>query len=448
MGSAAGEDEPGASETAGLNPQADGRRGLGGSRFGALLARPQVRWLLASSILARLPRGLVSLALLLLVRERYGSLAGAGFTVGAFALSNAASTPLQGGLVDRFGQRRVLLPSGLAHAALLVAIVLAARAHLTLETVAALAVLAGISCPPVAACTRAMWWDVVTDARGRDAIFALDSTATELVWTTGPLIVGVIVAVSAPQFAVLAAALATAVGVTIYTALPATRSWRSRERRTSRLGALGSGGLRALLVSVVLSGACWGAVSVGLPAIAVRHGAPSLSGLLLALFSLGSLIGGLSYGTRSWGLATGTRYRLLLMLMVATTAPLVASGDSLVATAFVSLVAGLSWAPAMGCQYALTSSLALPGTATEAFGWTNSAFGLGMSLGTSGGGAVASLGIGAPFAFACVLAALAATVAISRRARIDAPPAVRAPALGGSTDGAVLPQPLAGRLAP
>jgi len=403
-------------------PQVHARGVLGRSRYGALLARPQVRWLLLSSCLARLPGGLVSLGLLLLVRERYGSLAAAGVVVGAFALSNASSTPVQGGLVDRFGQRRVLLPCALAYATLLVAIVFATRAHLTLGLVVALALLAGSCSPPVAACTRALWRDVVTDTVGREVIFALDSTATELVWTVGPLLVGGIVAVSSPQFAVLAAALASAVGVTVYTGLPATRRWRSRELRASRFGALASGGLRALLVSVMLSGACWGAVSVGLPAIAVHHSAPSLSGLLLALFSLGSVIGGLCYGARSWSLATGARYRVLLTLIVITTAPLIASGDSLVVTAFASFVAGLSWAPALGCQYALTSTLAPRGSTTEAFGWINSGFGLGMSLGTSGAGALAVLGIGAPFAFAFALAALAALVAVAGRARIESTP--------------------------
>ncbi len=180
--------------------------------------------------------------------------------VGAFALSNAASTPAQGWLVDRFGQRRVLLPSGLAHAALLVAIVLAARAHLTLGLVVALAVLAGISCPPVAACTRAMWWDVVTDARGRDAIFALDSTASELVWTTGPLLVGGIVArCPRPSSPFSPAHWATAVGVTVYTALPATRNLalaraasitlrRARQRTSASAARVGR----------CFRGACWG----------------------------------------------------------------------------------------------------------------------------------------------------------------------------------------------
>ena len=51
---------------------------LGFARYRALFATPHVRRLVLSGMLARLPAGMIGLALLLLVRENGGSYAAAG----------------------------------------------------------------------------------------------------------------------------------------------------------------------------------------------------------------------------------------------------------------------------------------------------------------------------------------------------------------------------------
>lgn len=388
------------------------------SRYVALLAQREIRWLLASSLMARLPRGLLPLALFLLVRDQYGSLRSAGIVMGAFALANAAATPVQGALVDRFGQPRILLPCGLAHAATLATVATEIGAEPPVEVIVLLACLAGITCPPVAACTRALWRDVILGGSEREAIYALDSTTNELVWSVGPLLVGALVAAGSAKAAVLFAAFVTIIGVSVYSILPETRRWHSRQHRHAWSSAMESSGLRVLLLSVVLVGVCWGGVSVGLPAIAVHDGNAVMSGILLATLSIGSILGGLAYGLRKWRLEMATRYRLLLIGILATTAPLVATGSSLALTTSFCLLAGAGWAPALSCQYALTGGLAPPGAATEAFAWVNSAFGVGISLGSFAAGAIASIGVGAPFALGCVMAGLAALVSFVRRAAL------------------------------
>ena len=55
---------------------------LGLARYGALFRVPHVRRLVLSGMLARLPAGMIGLALLLLVRENGGSYAAAGAVSG------------------------------------------------------------------------------------------------------------------------------------------------------------------------------------------------------------------------------------------------------------------------------------------------------------------------------------------------------------------------------
>ena len=59
---------------------------------------------------------------------------------------------------------------------------------------------------------------------------------------------------------------------------------------------------RALQVlgATALMGFGIGAVEIGLPALAVHAGSHAAGDFLLALLSIGSMIGGLAYGSRTW----------------------------------------------------------------------------------------------------------------------------------------------------
>src|SRR4051795_3225569 len=97
-------------------------------RYARILRAPHVLPLMASALVARLPIGIDALAIVLFLRERTGSYAAAGVISACFALGGGAGAPLSGRLVDRFGQREVLVPLALVHAvglALLVALGLA-----------------------------------------------------------------------------------------------------------------------------------------------------------------------------------------------------------------------------------------------------------------------------------------------------------------------------------
>jgi len=369
--------------------------------YASLLANAQVRRLVAGAGVARLPTAMLPLAILLLVVETTGSIAAAGLISGAFSLGRAVVSPSVGSLIDRAGQTRVLIAGSALQAALVIALVAAAEAHLNLLIVGGIATISGAASPPVQASLRALWPQVTRPAQ-RDAVYSFDATSQELIFITGPLLVAAILGIARAGGAVVASAVLGCAGVAIYATARAARDAPRAQTRLSLGGALLAPGVAALAACSALAGFSYGALSFGLSALAVQLGQRQWSGLLLATLSVGSISGGLLYGSRSWRAGVADRYRVLFALCAVAVAPLVAVGSIAIAIP-VSVLAGLPLAPLYAASYVLTGKIAPRGRITEAFTWTSSTFALGVGLGSAVSGvSVASAGVRAAFVLACV----------------------------------------------
>jgi predicted MFS family arabinose efflux permease len=391
------------------------------STYGSVLAVAGAPRMLASALLGRLPQGMTSLAVLLLVRGATHSYAAAGVAVGANALATAAIAPVQGRLIDRAGRGRVLAPVAIAQSAALVVLVLAAHWHAGAGALVVLAALAGALVPSIASTVRALLGEVMEDPKVRESAYALESIAQELVWIVGPLLVAVVVALTSPSAVLLLIGVVCVSGTLVFVRSPLAARRPTADDHHARVPALSSGPLRMLLGPIALTGFGLGAIEVGLPSLALHAGSRSASGLLLALWSLGSMVGGLWFGSRAWRSSLATRYRTLLLAAVALTAPLIVA-RSIPAGAACAVLAGLAIAPVFSCQYALVGRVAGRGSTTEAFTWVTSALVAGIAGGAAAGGAVIpSGGVAAPFVLGCVAPLLAAALALASRGRVVQP---------------------------
>ncbi len=389
------------------------------ARYRALLSIPGCSRLLTSAVLGRLPSGMFSLAIVLLVHGQTGSFLDAGVAVGAFALAGAVMGPPLGALVDRIGQAPVLIPAAAIQATLLVILVAVARAEMPVANLIAVAALAGAAQPPIAGCIRTLWSAIAKEPETLEIAYTLDATAQETIWTLGPLLVGATAGLLSPSAAVLLCAGITLCGTVLFATSELSSGWQASTQKRTRGGALASPGLRTLLVTVALAGVVLGAVEVGLPALAVEVGARWSSGPMLALFSVGSMAGGLLYSARSWHLALGRRYMALLLGMAIAVAPLIVA-HSLAAGFALSALAGLGVAPMLSAQFSLVGALAASDTTTEAFAWHRAATIAGMSGGSAlGGSLVDAHGAPSAFALGCASVTLALALAFMWRQRIE-----------------------------
>jgi MFS family permease len=356
-------------------------------RYRSVLSLPGARGPVAASILGSLPIGMFGLAILLLTRDATGSYALAGRVAGAFGLANAIGAVLQGRLMDRAGQTRVLRPTAIVHLAAVCALVAVAEAGAPTALMALAAAAGGFTLPQVPAAMRSLWGELTTTAAERQTAYALVSITFEVAVMTAPVLVAVLTALASPAVAVLVAAVLCSAGGLAFTFTDASRRWRGEPHDVSWLGPLGAVGMRALLTVLLAFGVAVGIVQVAVPAFADAHGSAATGGLLLAALSAGNLTGGLVYGARSWPGSLTRRLTVLLGLLGVGFALLATAGAPLVLAALLVL-AGLVLAPATVVGSTLLDHVAPPGTATESFAVLVMGIVAGSAAGNALGGAL------------------------------------------------------------
>lgn len=376
---------------------------------------PVARMPLVGVAIGRLPIAALSLATVLLIRSETGSFAVAGAVEACIAVATAVSLPIQGRLVDRFGQTRVLVPMAAANPLALTGLVLAAKAGAGAGTLAAIGVACGGTVPALGACMRTLWASLVPDSALRQSAFALDAVLLETAFIVGPLLTAAAVSAASPALAVILNAALTVAGTVTFALSHASRRWRGVPHTGGWAGPLASGRVRLLLAVQVPLGAAIGAMEVAAIALCTQEGAPGVAGALIAVQAAASLAGGLWYGSRTHRSSAAERYPRLLVLLAAAFAPLVlmssiASGFPLMA------LSGFAFAPSGAVVFMLIDELTPAGTATESSSWMSTAIITGVAAGNAIGGALVGGGHAQRgFAVAVAAAALAATLGLAAR---------------------------------
>ncbi|MFJ4330259.1 MULTISPECIES: MFS transporter [unclassified Streptomyces] len=391
--------------------------------YAAVLRVPHARRTFAAALVGRLSYGTVGLSLMLSLTRSTGSYAAAGTVMAVFGATGVLVSPYRAALVDRHGLRRSLLPMALLYGGLLCALAeLCRRPGVPLAVLAGTAALAGACTPPLGSTMRAVWAELLPDRRLLQRAYSLDGVAEELLFVSGPLLVGGVVAVGPPALGVVLTAVLVTVGTLAFVTSPAAAALRPAGRGKSDGPAPGRGGPgqgRALLQPVVVAagvGVSVSAVDLLVVAYAGERGlGDGTVAWVLAALSVGSAVGGLVNGAVAWSSPTRARLPFFaagvgVCLAAAGLAP--GLGTLLLAVT----CAGLFVAPALTTAYLIADESAAPGFRVRAGTWCNTAVNAGMSVGAAAVGLlVERLPLPVCFAVSGAVAAAAALVPGRRR---------------------------------
>jgi MFS family permease len=356
------------------------------SSYRQVLARPGAAAFSATGFLARLPISMVTLGIVLMVSARTDSYGLAGGISATMVVAGCLAALLQGRLIDRLGQARVLLPAITVCTISLSLLVWAVEAGYRVPLPHIFAALAGATMPAVGAAVRARWTHVLDDPAERQTAFALEAVVDEAVFMSGPPLATVLATTVDPAAGLVTAIVTGLVGTLIFCSL---RGTEPPPHPTHTDGVRVAMPWRLMVPVALISfamGGLFGSTEVVTVAFAEGLGDKAISGLLLALWALGSLLAGAVTGAVRWRVGPATRMRIGVVALTALMAPTPLIGSA-VAMGVLLFLAGFAIAPTLIGAVSFIEQTVPPGRLTEGIAMLHTA----MSAGIAPGAAVAGV---------------------------------------------------------
>jgi hypothetical protein len=275
---------------------------------------------------------------------------------------------------------------------------------------------AGLCVPPVVAVVRGLWPRMFA-AEDAQALYGLEATAQEAIFIVGPALVAVLAAATGAAEAVVTTGLLGLVGTMALASAPVLDANAGRRQR-ARHRLLRDSPLPAYVAIALALTVGFNMCDIAVVAFVSGRHATAASGVVLAVWSMGSMLGGLLFGGRG-GIADDAAVGRGC-LAIAASLGLAAAAPGRVGLGVILFVGGTVVAPGLGRLYARVAVVVPEVAATEAFAWIGVGLLAGSSLGAAAGGVtVDALGARAAFLLASVVPASAATALIVRSRRPD-----------------------------
>ncbi|MEU9083145.1 MFS transporter [Streptomyces sp. NPDC048357] len=349
--------------------------------YGQLLRTPGALGFVLPGFAARLPFGMLTISILLLVQHTTGSYGSAGVVAAVTGVSMALSAPLMGIFTDRFGQSAVLLPVVLTHAAAVSGLAALALLGAPVWALAIAAVPTGASVPQVGPMVRARWAAKLEGSPLLPTAAAFESVTDEFTFVVGPVLATALCTGVHPAAGLVTEATLTLLGGLLFAARRATQPKPHAPSATGekRTFALSYPGLRVLIFAFLGIGAVFGGMQVSLAAFSNEIGNPGANGLLYGVFAAGNMIAGIAMGAVAWKI--GPRRRLILGYIGLTAAASVLwAAHSMILLGALGLIVGLFIAPALITGYTMVEQLVPAGARTEAFTWLTGSIAFGQAI--------------------------------------------------------------------
>ncbi|WP_405912504.1 MFS transporter [Streptomyces sp. NBC_00963] len=354
--------------------------------YGQLLRTPGAWTFLLPGFAARQPFAMLTIGIVLLVQHTTGSYGNAGIVAAVTGVSMALFAPQSGKLADRLGQRAVLFPGVLVHAASVITLTVLAMAGAPLWALFIAAVPTGASVPQVGPMVRARWAAKLEGSPLMSTAAAFESVTDEFTFVIGPVLTTALCTGIHPAAGLITEAALTLIGGLVFAAQrrtqPSVRVRDNSHTSERHISALSVPGVRVLAVAFLGIGAVFGGMQVSLTAFAEEIGRPGVNGVLYGVFAAGNMLAGIVCGAIAWKIAPKSRL-LVAYTALAVTASGLWAMHTVPLIAGLGLLVGLCIAPALISGYTLVDTLVPASARTEAFTWLTGSVALGQAAAVS-----------------------------------------------------------------
>lgn len=320
---------------------------------------------------------MLSLAFLLHIERIHHSYGAAGLVLAAMSIGQAIAGPLTSRWMGVWGMRTVLVLTATICVTALGVIAYAPK--LPVPVYMAVGLIAGLSYPPIQPAVRTIYPKMV-NSKQLTPLFSLDASAQELIWVAGPVITTFVATQISPVVAItLAIAFMVGGGIWFVTSPAVGRVRIPRSKRKIGAVLLRPPVLLATVCGFLLVGAC-AAIEAAVVAT-FGHDSPD-SGFVLAIFAIGSLIGGLALGHLPIGPWALARRMFIMFIGMA----LAAASLNFWWLALMLALSGIGIAPALAVMFTIVSASVKFSETAEAYGWIGTGQLIGAALGSAAAG--------------------------------------------------------------
>ncbi|WP_327681325.1 MFS transporter [Kitasatospora sp. NBC_00458] len=362
------------------------------SSYRQIFAAPGSLAFSSTGFIARLPISMTGIGIVTMLSELRGSFGVAGLVSATMAVSAAVLGPQVSRLVDRHGQRRILLPATAVTVAAAIGLLLCARLGAPTWTLFVFAAGIGVM-PSAGAMVRARWAHLYRDQAPRlHTAYSFEAVVDEVCFIVGPILAVTLATSVFPEAGVLLAGIFLTVGVVLFAAQRSTEPPVHPSAGHTGTPVILNRGLQVLIMTFVATGAIFGSVEVVTVAYAKAQGHTAVSSVILALWALGSCLAGVVFGTLKLTGSMAGRFLGGVVFMAVSMVPLLLVAESvsgvggLVAVGGALLIAGIAISPTLITAMALVERLVPAAKLTEGMTWTTTGLALGVAVGSSAGG--------------------------------------------------------------
>ncbi|MFZ9750904.1 MAG: MFS transporter [Candidatus Nanopelagicales bacterium] len=355
------------------------------NKYRLAFADPRARAFSFAGFIARMPISMVGIGILMYVESARGNYTLAGAVSATGAIASAVGGPITSRLTDRFGQHRVLPWQIFIVVTAAAALIFTIPSNLPAIFIFIFATISGFFAPSIGALVRARWTALLVSGPVLITAFSVESMIDEIIFVIGPTVAAftsVNIHPAAPQ---VIAVVFLLIGGSWLISMRDTEPPINQQQIKHGKPVVFRNGLLWLVFIHFLAGIFFGSIETTMIAFSDFAGIPIAAGFLLALWSIGSLIGGIFYGASDFKLPL-PKQLILISLVLIPPAVIVPFVDSLAVLAVMSVMAGFGIAPLLISAASIAQQRAGDGRTTEAIASMYSGIGVGFAFAASSAG--------------------------------------------------------------
>jgi MFS family permease len=372
--------------------------------YAELFKNPGVASVLLAQLLARFPFGMQTITFAIHLEHIFGNYTVAGLAIAASTFGAAFSAPILGRLVALYGIKVIVISCSLISP---IGFLLLAFAPLTEGQAILTALALGLFVPPIQPAARAVYPTLVKSESVRNNLFSVDAILQEVIWIVGPVLTTILIATTNTVVPLVVMVFVQIIGGLWFALLPQVQGAPIPRSKKKMGSVLRTPLVRIMIVVNLLFVGSFSALEIGAVAAVGEAGA----GFVLAMLSIGSVVGALAFGHRARSPMALTKQLGVVLI-----------GDLLIFfnakdplwLGICLFISGIGVALAFATMSAIIAkSIPLDDT-PEVYGWIGSGQNIGYGFGAALAGVlVDNLSSTASFAFASGLDGLAMLVAFA-----------------------------------